>query len=88
MACCGLHRLKFLEIDDETPGFSEELSTYQTGKCQRQVDRSALGGSLPPTSVTSSHMTSRPSAPRARVLGPAGFAVCGALPASPGILPF
>ena len=24
---------------------------------------------------------------RARVLGPAGFAVCGALPASPGVLP-
>ena len=37
MACCGLHRLKFKELDEETPDFSSELAAYQTGKCQRQV---------------------------------------------------
>ena len=37
MAFCGLHRLKFLELDDETPDFSDELSAYQSGKCQKQV---------------------------------------------------
>ena len=39
MACCGLHRLKFLELDDETPDFSSDLSAYQTGRCKALVAR-------------------------------------------------
>ena len=36
MACCGLHRLKFAEVDDDTPDFSEVvLGPFRNCRCQR-----------------------------------------------------
>ena len=34
MACCGLHRVKFAQVDNDTPDFAGELSK---GRCKRLV---------------------------------------------------
>ena len=44
MACCGLYRVRFQKVGDETPGFSAELASFHTGRCQRHV---ALKGRSP-----------------------------------------
>ena len=44
MARCGLHRVRFQKVDDETLDFSAELASFSTGRCRRLV---ALKGRSP-----------------------------------------
>ena len=44
MACCGLHRVRFKIVDDETPDFSAELASLSSGRCRRMI---ALKGRSP-----------------------------------------
>ena len=44
MACCGLHQVRFQQVDDETPDFYAELASFPTGRCRRHV---ALKGRSP-----------------------------------------
>ena len=48
MACCGLHQVRFQQVDDETPDFSAELASFPKGRCCRYI---ALKG-RPPVKVS------------------------------------